>query len=157
MGSRSISPRPLALAIIARVMLELSFTGLVFAIGRQVVTPPATAVSLPLMTSSLYSSPGSLKCTCISMSPGITSLPAASMTQSAAGHSRVIFEILSPSIRTFASSLPPQLTIVPFFIKIFIVRSCLNLSYEVSPFASPRRFLPDLIRSYSADRRLRRS
>ena len=123
-GSRSMRPRAFALATISRVTTALSFTGFVFAIGQQVVTPPATAVSEPVFISSLYSRPGSRKCTCISISPGITSLPLASITLSAAGSSAVIRVILSPSIRTFAFCELLWFTIVPFLMRVFILRLC---------------------------------
>ena len=50
-----------------------SITGFVFGIGHIVVTPPFAAACAPVITVSLYSNPGSLKCTCKSTKPGITS------------------------------------------------------------------------------------
>ena len=55
-----------------------SITGFVLAIGQTVVTPPRAAAAVPVAIVSLYSSPGSRKCTCISTRPGITSRPSAS-------------------------------------------------------------------------------
>ena len=59
----------------------LSTTGFVFGIAQTVVTPPAAAAREPVMISSLYVSPGSRKCTCRSINPGITYLPFASITR----------------------------------------------------------------------------
>ncbi len=54
-----------------------SITGFVFGIGHMVVTPPFAAACAPVMMVSLYSKPGSLKCTCKSTKPGIIYLPEA--------------------------------------------------------------------------------
>ena len=54
-GSKSISPHSRAFRIISRVIEALSFTGLVLAIHKHVVTPPATAAREPEIISSLYS------------------------------------------------------------------------------------------------------
>ncbi len=45
-------------------------SGLVFGISNTAVTPPMTAPRLPVSRSSLWVSPGSRKCTCVSMTPG---------------------------------------------------------------------------------------
>ena len=55
-------------------------TGFVFGIGHILVTPPWAAASQPVLIVSLYSKPGSLKCTCRSIKPGITTLPKASIS-----------------------------------------------------------------------------
>src|SRR2546425_7872934 len=44
------------------------------------VKPPAAAARVPLAIVSLYSWPGSRRCTCMSMKPGHTHVPAASIT-----------------------------------------------------------------------------
>ena len=59
---------------------RLSFTGFVFGMQQTEVNPPAFAAAVPVAIVSLYSKPGSRRCTCMSMRPGTTSLPAASMT-----------------------------------------------------------------------------
>ena len=58
----------------------LSITGFVLAIHITVVKPPAAAALAPVSISSLYVKPGSLKCTCVSTSPGATIIPFASIT-----------------------------------------------------------------------------
>ena len=59
---------------------RLSFTGFVFGMQQTEVKPPAFAAAVPVAIVSLYSKPGSRRCTCMSIRPGTTSLPAASMT-----------------------------------------------------------------------------
>ena len=49
-----------------------AITGFVFGIAQIVVTPPCTAALPPVSSVSLYSSPGSLRCTCRSINPGNT-------------------------------------------------------------------------------------
>ena len=61
---------------------SLSTTGFVFAIHTTVVNPPFAAAFAPLNISSLYVKPGSLKWTCISISPGATTHPVASIMYS---------------------------------------------------------------------------
>ena len=46
--------------------------GMVLGMQTMVEKPPATAALLPLSMVSLLSWPGSLKCTCRSMKPGVT-------------------------------------------------------------------------------------
>ena len=58
---------------------SLSTVGLVFAISTTVVKPPRAAAFAPLAMSSLYSNPGSLKCTWTSTSPGATIRPSPSI------------------------------------------------------------------------------
>ena len=61
----------------------LSHTGFVLGMAQTVVTPPAAAARHPEIISSLYSRPGSRKCTCKSISPGAKTSPEASMILSA--------------------------------------------------------------------------
>ena len=53
----------------------LSIGGFVFAMATIVVKPPLAAALAPLAISSLYSKPGSLKCTCTSTNPGAAQSP----------------------------------------------------------------------------------
>ena len=119
-GYRSIRPQSLAFWIMYFAISGLSFTGFVFAMQQAVVTPPAAAARLPVMISSLYSWPGSRKCTCISISPGITSLPLASITRSASLIAELICVILLFLIRIFAFCVSFAFIMVAFFIKILI-------------------------------------
>src|SRR3989344_4662833 len=57
--------------------------GLVFGIATAAVMPPASAEREPVSKVSLSSLPGSRKCTCRSMSPGVTVRPFASIFLSA--------------------------------------------------------------------------
>ena len=57
--------------------------GLVFGISNTAVTPPRTADRLPVSRSSLCSSPGSRKCTWVSITPGRICRPVASMVSPA--------------------------------------------------------------------------
>src|SRR5215831_9050197 len=66
------------------VTAPLSLTGLVLAMQATAVNPPASAARVPVRTVSLYSCPGSRRCTCMSMRPGTTQQPPAS-TRSSAG------------------------------------------------------------------------
>ena len=50
----------------------LVVSGLVLGISNTAVTPPSTAAREPLSRSSLCSSPGSRKCTWLSITPGST-------------------------------------------------------------------------------------
>ncbi|MNC66395.1 hypothetical protein D3C75_1167870 [compost metagenome] len=62
----------------------LSVTGLVLGIQAMVVKPPLAAERVPVAMVSLCSKPGSRRCVCMSMKPGDTSLPPASITPSPA-------------------------------------------------------------------------
>ena len=70
--------RPLPCSIIKRVTAGLSFIGSVFGIAQTLVQPPATAAAAPVAIVSLYSWPGSRRCTCRSIKPGATIRPVAS-------------------------------------------------------------------------------
>jgi hypothetical protein len=58
---------------------EPTRAGSVLGMQATLVTPPATADAVPVARVSSSSRPGSRKCTCMSMSPGQTILPPASM------------------------------------------------------------------------------
>jgi hypothetical protein len=60
----------------------LSFTGFVLGMHATAVKPPLTAAIPPVAMVSLYSCPGSLKWTCMSINPGITQQPVASILSS---------------------------------------------------------------------------
>ena len=64
---------------------RLSLTGKVLAMHATAVKPPAAAARVPLAMVSLYSKPGSRRCTWMSMKPGHTTLPAASTVSVARG------------------------------------------------------------------------
>ena len=113
----------LALSMTSRTFTPLSMTGFVLGMAHTVVTPPRTAARPPVARVSLYSSPGSRKCTCRSIKPGITQHPSASMTRSLSVS--IFFStsvIRSPSIRTshISSSPVPGSSTCPFLIKIVI-------------------------------------
>ena len=100
-----------------------SVTGLVFGIGQMVVYPPRTAAFEPLSMSSLYSSPGSLKCTCRSISPGMTKHPEASITSSAFSSRFFPLFSITPSEtnKSLTSSTPSEGSrTLPDFINNFI-------------------------------------
>ena len=59
----------------------LSFTGRVLGMAATAVKPPAAAAWVPVRMVSLYSSPGSRRWTCMSMSPGVTTRLRASITR----------------------------------------------------------------------------
>ena len=73
-------PASFALEIMYDTSAALSIGGSVFGIQAIDVKPPIAAARVPLSMSSLYSKPGSRKCVCMSISPGATINPAASMT-----------------------------------------------------------------------------
>ena len=79
---RMFIPVSSACLIMKRVTEPLSLTGFVLAMHRMVVKPPAFAASAPVFIVSLYSKPGSLRCVCTSISPGVTTMPPASMMSS---------------------------------------------------------------------------
>src|ERR1051325_1746971 len=87
----------------------LSVTGSVLGIAQTAVNPPAAAAIAPVAIVSACSKPGSRRCTWMSMSPGATTLPAASMTLAPgwAGMFRPTASIRPSRMRTSArSSLP---------------------------------------------------
>src|SRR6478735_1296311 len=80
----------------------LSFTGDVFGMQATAVNPPVTADKVPVATVSLCSCPGSRKCTCMSMSPGVITRPAGIATTtvpSPAGRLVPTLAMRSPSMR----------------------------------------------------------
>ena len=64
----------------SNTLCGVSIGGLVFAIATIVVKPPLAAALAPLSISSLYSNPGSLRCTCTSTNPGAAHNPLQSYT-----------------------------------------------------------------------------
>src|SRR5205814_72159 len=58
---------------------RVSFTGSVLAMAAMAVKPPAAAARVPVAIVSLYSWPGSRRWTCMSIRPGATTRPAASI------------------------------------------------------------------------------
>ena len=99
------------------------------AIHITVVNPPLAAAAAPVSISSLYSNPGSRKCTCESTRPGATTRPVASITATSLFSSQVpspvsisfsTWIILPSSIRTSLTSSVPVIgqTTLPFFISI---------------------------------------
>ncbi len=82
------------------VIALLSLTGFVFGMQHIVVKPPAAAAIVPVLIVSLYSSPGSLRWVWISIKPGVTILPLASIifTELSALMPFAIFWIIIPSI-----------------------------------------------------------
>src|SRR6478752_7712047 len=81
---------------------SLSSAGLVFGMQQTDVNPPATAAAEPDPTVSSSSSPGSRKCTCTSINPGVTYFPFASTTRSALPKFRPMEAIVPSRIRTSA-------------------------------------------------------
>jgi hypothetical protein len=63
---------------------RLSLTGTVLAMQATAVKPPAAAARVPVRMVSLYSWPGSRRCTWMSISPGATTSPLASSTSASA-------------------------------------------------------------------------
>ena len=80
MGNTLQNPAFFACPMMNSVTERLSFTGLVFGIQQMVVNPPAAAARAPDAMSSLYSKPGSRRWQCMSISPGATIRPLASIT-----------------------------------------------------------------------------
>ena len=79
---------------------RLSLTGTVLAMQATAVKPPAAAAIVPVRTVSLYSWPGSRRWTWMSMSPGVTTSPAASIVSAPLG-----FWILPSIFATAPSSI----------------------------------------------------
>ncbi len=122
-----------------------SITGFVFGIGHIVVTPPFAAACAPVMTVSLYSKPGSLKCTCKSTKPGIIYLPEASITSAPAAEA-LLSLIFSETSRT----LPPDINI-SILLSILLagsVRCPFLIKYLSIPF-SILKHIPQLISLYA--------
>src|SRR5215213_3177133 len=82
------------------VIDRLSLTGTVLAMQATAVKPPAEAAMVPERTVSLYSCPGSRRWTWMSMSPGVTTRPPASIVSAPFG-----FWILPPMRATAPSSI----------------------------------------------------
>ncbi len=80
-GCTRTAPTSRARRTIRSVTERQSLTGLVLGMQQMVVNPPAAAASVPEAMSSLYSWPGSRRCTCRSTKPGVTILPAQSITR----------------------------------------------------------------------------
>ena len=131
MGYTLIMSSVLARDRICSVTARVSFTGLVFGMTATEVKPPAAADRQPDVMVSLYSNPGSLKCTCISINPGQTTQPLASITDSFSPASKLMLPgdsralILPLSInRSLGSSKPLAGSItLPFLITIVIFAS----------------------------------
>src|SRR5579872_4005309 len=92
-----------------------STAGTVFGMSITVVTPPAAAAAVSVPKSSLSGNPGSRLCTCMSMPPGRTYIPAAStMFADAAPARPCATSVTTPSMtRTSASRGPSAVKTVP--------------------------------------------
>ncbi len=139
MGASSSPARPLVIAPVGKTLthdsraafswihettLGLSTGGLVFGMQTTDVKPPAAAARVPLAMVSFADWPGSRRCTWMSMRPGATTRPAASMVSSTLkSRSRLrIGSAMRPSMmskspglsRPFAGSMirPPWISIV---------------------------------------------
>ena len=77
---------------------RLSLTGKVLAMHATAVKPPAAAARVPLAMVSLYSKPGSRRCTCMSMKPGHTTLPVASTVSAPAGGFRPLAHLVDAAV-----------------------------------------------------------
>ncbi len=83
------------------VTLAWSLTGSVLGMQATAVKPPATADAAPVAIVSLCSWPGSRRCTCMSIRPGVTSSPATSTTcADPTGRSAPTATMTPPSMRT---------------------------------------------------------
>ena len=131
MGYTLIIPSALARDRMCSVTARVSFTGLVFGMTATEVNPPAAADWHPDVMVSLYSNPGSLKCTCISINPGLTTQPLASIIDGFSPVSKLMFPGDSRALilpfwikRSFGSSKPLAGSItLPFLITIVIFAS----------------------------------
>lgn len=87
------------------VTARLSLGGTVLGMQHTAVNPPATAAAAPDRMSSLYSSPGSRRCTWMSTSPGVATSPLASSSgKSPAG----LFTSPTAATRPSSSSRSPS-------------------------------------------------
>ena len=77
-GYTRASPASRALSLMRSVIAAWSLTGSVFGMQATAVNPPATAAAAPVAIVSLCSCPGSRRCTCMSMRPGVITVPAGS-------------------------------------------------------------------------------
>src|ERR1035437_9115180 len=105
--------------------------GSVFGMHSTVVNPPFAAARDPDSMVSLYSKPGSRKCTCMSINPGSTSMFDASIiSASLSVMDFAIFSIFPLFMRmsAFSSFLFAGSTIVPFLINNFI---CFASSHKI--------------------------
>src|SRR6266481_6357518 len=104
MGQTRTWPWTLARSTMKRVIEALSLTGLVLGMQQTAVNPPRAADLVPVSMVSEFSCPGSRRCTCMSIKPGVTTRPVASKTS--APFAREIFpgaaisDMVSPSRRT---------------------------------------------------------
>src|SRR5471032_3407458 len=109
------------------------------------VVPPNAAARVPVSKSSAEVVPpnGMSRCVCTSIPPGITYIPAASITLAAAasGIPARTSLITAPSIRTSALAVVRAVTTVPFRIKVFIAMS----SPGSLPRSLPRSLRPTLL------------
>ncbi len=88
--------------------------GLVFGISKTAVTPPIAAAAVPVAMSSLCSSPGSRKCTCVSITPGKTCSPPQSRYCSASTPPRSPNAAMRSSrTPTSVRSTPPGVATIP--------------------------------------------
>src|SRR6266849_9696429 len=88
--------------------------GLVFGISNTAVTPPSTAEREPVSRSSFWVSPGSRKCTWVSMTPGTTCRPLASITAPPGARARSPIAAIRPPVTPISRTPSPSwLTTVP--------------------------------------------
>src|SRR5258708_3999500 len=88
--------------------------GLVFGISNTAVTPPSTAAGEPVSRSSFWVSPGSRKCTWVSMTPGRTCRPLASITAPPVARARSPIAAIRPPVTPISRTPSPSwLTTVP--------------------------------------------
>ena len=110
--------------------------GLVFGISNTEVMPPTIAALLPEAKSSVSVEPGSLKCVWVSMQPGRTVSPLASIDWIASSSNLPIFTILlfwipiSPSLRFLSIYLYHFWLLGLTFMKKVLISFVIILQYE---------------------------
>ena len=127
MNAKSTRLFLLAIAFFCSKASTVTVAGCVLGISTTVVTPPAVAALVPDSKFSLSGNPGSRRCTCMSIIPGRTSLPEASMTLSALGSPDLMIPAIFPlSIINEASIKPVARASLPFLMIISTVISELS-------------------------------
>ena len=103
----STQARPAARRSLSFSAASSTVLGLVLGISKKAVTPPIAAPAEPVARSSLWSSPGSRKCTWVSITPGRTVRPAALNRSAAAAEARAPRAAIRPPLTPMSQDSRP--------------------------------------------------
>src|SRR5574337_1080554 len=146
-----MAPSRFAVSRINSATERVSLTGAVFGIQQTAVKPPRAAAIVPLAIVSLSSRPGWRRWTCMSINPGQTTRPVASITRSTLRTDSACFAVFEPFPLPVSVGSPPPASRLPppvFFSILAIFPSSMSRSRRSSTPLAGSMTRPPLIRIF---------